>query len=440
MDVPTTDGGLISLVGSARRNDRFAVPNPRDLLRLEYLADDTWYYVGAPGASQGWKLYVSATVENYASDLPTILGTLASLSVPFKYIKSIEALASLNSGLFGYSQIGKCVVAYVEHLGIVDQLVNALRMATDMQNHVGPFVPRLSPVWSGGSVYYRFGSYTSRSLVCPEGVVDDDRENPVAVDRLGIDDPFVVYGGERPGAAKDHSLARYPIVGEFCRSGKGGVFVALDLSRARPTEVVVKVGLRNGQVMGDGRDAYAMIKRESEMYDLFVASGLDHLIPQRIDVVSDDTACCLVTEFFDVPNMDEMREAGNLAVEMIVGAIEAIKSVNSAGIVLVDAKLSNALHDGARCRLVDLESAFCRESAGSLATPGPSSFHFDGLVPSDARFDETHFLVSCLYDSTAFRPGDKSIGRRLNLRKFLDGHRPRDAIAEYALTMLKRLV
>jgi hypothetical protein len=51
-----------------------------------------------------------------------------------------------------------------------------------------------------------------------------------------------------PPTASNRFLLRFPVYKSVVQSGKGGVFVALDLRQPRLTDVILKVGLRNGQM------------------------------------------------------------------------------------------------------------------------------------------------------------------------------------------------
>lgn len=420
------------------RGRNLAIPDPKDALGADFVEDETWYFVGRAVDSQGWKVYVSAAVENYRDILNPVIGLLHSLEIPFKYLRSIDQVWRLNSGLVGYSQIGKCIVAYMERIDSVQDLVEGLRTILTDAKHAGPYIPRLPTVWPGASVFYRYGSYVSRSVELCNRSVEDNRDDPIDAEMFGIDNPFLRFGGGRASAIAGASLARYPVIGEFCRSGKGGVFVGLNLAEEVVTEVVVKLGLRNGQALGDGKDASHMLLKESAMYDAVISLGFGRVVPTKIDVISDDCASCLVIEYIDAENMAALRVDGRLTQEMVNDALEMIRELNSRGVVIADAKLANFLHNGNRCWLIDLESAFLRNTDGVLGESGPSTFHIGGVSSDASAFDEIHFLVSCLYGRDDGCTKDEA-GRTIDLGEFIDSRKPGDRLGMFALSRLRKM-
>jgi len=439
MTFASLDDDDLPVEGDGRRAWAPAVPTPADVLGATFAADATWYFVGAAIHRQGWKIYISATVETYRQIVPPAIKLLYGLSIPFKYLRTLDLVYRMNAGLLGYSQIGKCIVAYVD-ADRIDELVDGLSSVLVGDLKRGPFVPRLPSVWPGANVYYRYGSYVSRYIEFPSGEMADDRDHPFNSHVVGIADPFRRFGGGENLTARDASLARFPIIGEFCRSGKGGVFVGLDLNQTVPTEVVIKLGLRNGQVAGDGRDAYELTSREASVYDAFRARDLDDFIPEKVDTIEDEAAFCLVTQYVDAENMATSRAAGEMTIDMMMDALKVVRTVNASGVVIVDAKLGNFLHDASRCWLVDLESAFLRGERGPMGLPGASTFEVDGLSLDDPRFDEIHFLISCLYRPSDDHAGSGFKSRRIRVREFIASRSDGDAVETAAAGLLKAVL
>jgi hypothetical protein len=91
------------------------VPDPISLVGKPGVTDATWSSIGdmPAGVSQGWKLYVPATLANYVSTLKVVGPVFFDNGIPFKYLSSSSRVRDLNAGLFGFSQVGKCIVGYL---------------------------------------------------------------------------------------------------------------------------------------------------------------------------------------------------------------------------------------------------------------------------------------------------------------------------------------
>lgn len=77
------------------------VPQPSELVAeaLEARTTREWFICGpTPVATQGWKIYISATILNYRAILATTLPLLARSGLQFKYIRDLATLRMLNAG------------------------------------------------------------------------------------------------------------------------------------------------------------------------------------------------------------------------------------------------------------------------------------------------------------------------------------------------------
>lgn len=418
------------------------VPCPVDLVGECGHSDGIWFGVGKipVDISQGWKLYVSATVTNYVPTLIGVARIFFEKSIPFKYLNSHSRLRDQNAGIFGYSQVGKCIVAYTYRVAAIKELLLELKMLLDASGHEGPFVPRVPFAWPGGSVFYRYGGYRSGDLRLGGQNVQDDRSEPRSIIARIPSNPFISIFPEvsaRPqsvGFALPSILERYPVTSPICRSGKGGVFIARNSQSATREEVVVKIGLRLGNMLPDGRDASYFLAREFDMYQAMRASGLSRWLACPIAFSRESIGNLMVLEKICGQNLGQWRADGGVDVSRLVDAVSVIERVHEAGFSLGDAKTANFIASPSGMVLLDLESAHCLSLTYEAM---PSTFALKGLSGlSPTAFDVIHFLISAV-----FKPDlpqvPLSIERSIDVPGFVHSFAPADLWDEAALKLLR---
>jgi hypothetical protein len=100
---------------------------------------------------QGWKLHVTSDVASSALVLSRVLPVLLEGNATFKVIRTPAALARLNGGLHGLSQIGKFITVYpVDDRQAVD-LATALDVATRIVRFARAAWSTIATVVSGTS-------------------------------------------------------------------------------------------------------------------------------------------------------------------------------------------------------------------------------------------------------------------------------------------------
>lgn len=416
-----------------------AVPDPTALVGVLGLRDEHWYSVGSPPASiaQGWKLYVSATPANYVRVLRAVAEVFMDAGFAFKYLRTLEQLMRMNAGLHGFSQIGKCVVAYLHDPDAIPSLVTRLHMVLDHLRHEGPFVPRLPRAWPGGDVFYRYGSFVSASLIVGGEKLTDDRNQPWNILSKMDSNPFADSSSNVGETGPDEMLSildRYPVTGTVCKSGKGGVFNAFESNGDQSRELVVKIGLRLGQILPDGRDGAHFVQHERSMYELMRVLELSHCLPRIVDFSVEKDATVLILEKLQGENLADWRRCGGSDPVWLRMAMEMIEMIHCRGLVLGDAKTANFVKVDSKLMLVDLES--CRLSVHGNNDNFPKTFAVLGAERySLEEVDLIHFLVSAIYPvGHSDRWADR--GRSVDVQDLLLNFVPKD---EWELTALNAL-
>ncbi|MDD9375578.1 class III lanthionine synthetase LanKC [Streptomyces sp. ZAF1911] len=229
--------------------------------------------------AQGWKIHVSATVDNAESLLTTVYEYCTARRIAFKFVPSRYLLHLRNAKYADRAASGKFITVYPadEHQcrRIAEDLDAALAGAA------GPYV--LSDLrWGAGPVHLRYGSFTLRhcydergelvpAIEAPDGRLVPDRRGPVFQPPEWLD---------LPGFLKPHlearsalTLAGLPFTVERALhfSNGGGVYVGKDTRTGE--SVVLKEARPYAGLAADGADAVTRLHREQAALERL--TGLD---------------------------------------------------------------------------------------------------------------------------------------------------------------------
>lgn len=265
-------------------------------LRARYLPvacrDSIWRYSRRgeqDDPQQGWKLHLSATVLNACDVLARVAPHLHRRGVLFKAPVSLHELDRINSGLhYGYSQIGKFITVYPQTDGEAISLARLLHKLT--RGAGAPAVPFDLQYRPDSCVYYRYGSFTPLQMEAPGGLrvlaVRDPRGRLVPDEREGeafpewVADPFArVRTGSRRQQEEEEPAdtplkTTYKAFRALTQRGKGGVYMAVDLSAAPPRLCVLKEGRRDGEMNWAGRDGYWRVAHEARVLAALGEAGV----------------------------------------------------------------------------------------------------------------------------------------------------------------------
>jgi len=219
---------------------------------------------------QGWKIHVSATIDNAREILKDISSILVEKEISFKHIVDESTLHSINSKNGNRISSGKFITiypptdeAFVELLDILYEKVK------DKEN--GPYILS-DKCWKNSNVYYRYGGfktiYNEKGEMCIKdefgNLIPDNRTPYYQVPKFAekfdnlLDSKNILSLDEEN---KDE-LSKYDFQKAFRYANGGGIYLAerkVDKKKVVIKEARPKVGLD-----GQNRDAIDRLKIEHD--------------------------------------------------------------------------------------------------------------------------------------------------------------------------------
>ncbi|AMX00148.1 class III lanthionine synthetase LanKC [Rummeliibacillus stabekisii] len=124
---------------------------------------------------QGWKIHISATMNNAQEILEDVSRILIEQQIPFKHIVDAPSLHSLNSKTGGRASSGKFIAIYpstdTEFLELLDVLYEEVKAYEN-----GPYILN-DKCWKKSNVYYRYGAFRNMKNEKGEPCIKDEKGN-----------------------------------------------------------------------------------------------------------------------------------------------------------------------------------------------------------------------------------------------------------------------
>ncbi|CAL9278106.1 class III lanthionine synthetase LanKC [Streptomyces rochei] len=382
--------------GTATAGTRYAVadlPVPPGWRRTEIGDWLALRPVDAVLPAQGWKIHLSACLDNAESVLARVREYCLDRAVAFKFVPSRYLLHQRNAKYADRSGSGKFVTVYPADDTQFEQVVGELSAL--LEGEPGPQI--LSDLRiGGGPVHVRYGSFTRRNcyddqgelrpaIADPSGELVPDVRGPV----FRVPDWVSV-----PGFLKPHLDARatvtmtgvpYTVESAIHFSNGGGVYRARD-TRTGET-VVLKEARPYAGLAADGADAVARLDREHralerlsglactpEVRDRFAVGEHHFLVLEHLDGKPLNTFFARRHPLIEAaPDDRRLAEYTEWALD-IHGQVErAVSEVHARGVVFNDLHLFNIMvREDGRVALLDFEAAHHVDEPGrqTVAHPG----------------------------------------------------------------------
>ncbi|MFJ8535360.1 class III lanthionine synthetase LanKC [Streptomyces sp. NPDC093591] len=327
---------------------------------------------------QGWKIHVSACLDNAQDILTTVWDYCVPRRIAFKFLPSADHLLIANAKYAVRGASGKFVTIYPadeDRLEVVLHELGAL-----LEGWQGPYI--LSDLrWGAGPLYVRYGGFAYRTCVSPEGetvTAIEDASGRLVPDVRGpsFRPPDWV---KLPAFLEPHLAARagttvadlpYRIEGALHFSNGGGLYHGRDERTGQ--RVVLKEARPYAGLTTDGADAVTRQRYEREALERM--RGLD-CVPELLDhfvlgdhhflveeYVEGRTLSSLFVERYPLvhpqPDDTELSDYTSWALGMVNQAERAVAAVHDRGVIVGDVHTDNMLvrPDG-RLVLIDFEGA-----------------------------------------------------------------------------------
>ncbi|MGW2229628.1 class III lanthionine synthetase LanKC [Streptomyces formicae] len=382
-----------------------------DWFSLVPLGDD-----GAPlpTPQQGWKIHVSATLENADRIAALVWDHCVPRSVPFKFVPAKHLLHLRNSKYAGRDMSGKFATVYPADENQLHELLDELGKL--LEGFEGPYI--LTDLrWEQGPLYVRYGAFTRR--MCDDGkgtlvpAVEDGEGKLVPDDRGPA---FKVPAWVKLPDFLEPALAArntttvgdlpYRIEKALHFSNGGGVYAGTDTRDG--SKVVLKEGRPHAGLASDGADAVARLERERDALQKLSGLGVApevrdwFLLGEHRFLVMDFLEGSTLNSFFahrhplctSEPDAADISEYTAWALRMHRAVEEAVTAVHERGVVFNDLHLFNIMvaPDEQSVSLLDFEAAAAVGDEGRQIVAHPGF-----LAPPDRTgVDVDRYALACL--------------------------------------------
>jgi hypothetical protein len=235
---------------------------------------DDWLIYGPRDGSlpaQGWKIHVSACLDNAGRVLDRVFDYCVPRGLPFKFLRGPRMLLMRNAKYARRGSSGKFITIYPREEAELELVCKGLAELLD--GEPGPYI--LSDLrYGSGPLYLRYGGFSARYCLSSDGqvvpaIADDtgtlvpDRRDPVfhLPDWVPLPDFLAPHLAARNATSTTDLPYRIEKVIHF--SNGGGLYVGRDTRT--DTEVVLKEGRPYAGLDAAGVDAITRLRREAEM-------------------------------------------------------------------------------------------------------------------------------------------------------------------------------
>ncbi|MFE2164223.1 class III lanthionine synthetase LanKC [Streptomyces sp. NPDC059447] len=368
--------------------------------------------------SQGWKIHVSAGLDNAEAVLDEVHAYCVERRIAFKFVPSRYLLHLRNAKYADRAASGKFLTVYPADAD------DCRRIAEDLDallaGESGPYI--LSDLrWNDGPVHLRYGSFTLRhchdeegelvpAIEAPDGRLVPDARGPVFQPPAWVELPDFLRPHLDKRAAVTFEGVPYTVERALHFSNGGGVYAGRDTRTGEP--VVLKEGRPFAGLAADGADAVTRLHRERRALEQL--DGLDCVPSVRGSFTVGDHHF-LALQYLDGkplntyfarrhplieadPDPAELAAYTDWALKIHARVTEAVDAVHSRGIVFNDLHLFNIMVSEdpdtgePSVALVDFEAAAHVDEGLRQTVANPAY-----VAPPDRRgFAVDRYALACL--------------------------------------------
>ncbi|WP_350280582.1 class III lanthionine synthetase LanKC [Kribbella sp. HUAS MG21] len=381
-----------------------------------HVPGEQWMHYAPDGLqlpTQGWKIHVSARLQDVERTLEAVWEYCVPRGIAFKFLRNEAVLVMVNSKAAPRGSSGKLVTIYPADDAQLEVILKDLDEA--LRGVEGPYI--LSDLrYADGPLFVRYGAFVSRHCLSPTGervLAIEDADGNLVPDHRGptfVTPPWV----QLPDFLRPHLDARnavttdelaYTIDGVIQFSNGGGVYLGHHTETG--DRVVLKEGRPYAGLDMAGRDAVARIAHERDI--LAQLDGLD-AVPRTYDYLQLGEHHFLVQEHIDSVSLQrelvrryplthpdataaDKAAYAEWAAGMIAKVGAAVGQLHERGVVFCDLHPDNLLLDvNGKLTLIDFEVATRAEdqARSTLAHPGYAA-------PQDRQgVDVDRYALACI--------------------------------------------
>lgn len=326
---------------------------------------DDWLVYGPVGGSlpdQGWKIHISACLDNAESVLDRVFRHCHQRGLSFKFIHGRAALLMRNAKYARRGTSGKFITVYPRDDAELE--VACKELGDLLDGEPGPYI--LSDLRLGaGPVHVRYGGFAARYCVVdgrvepaiadPEGTLVPDRRDPVFRTPDWV--PMPEFLGPHLAARSATTTADLPYrIEEVIHfSNGGGLYRGTDTRTG--ARVVLKEARPHAGLDADGVDAVARLRREQESLELLADLPT---VPRVHDHFALGEHRFLALEYIDAKPLNKLiveryplidanataaqyREYSRWALHIYAQIEATIEAIHARGLVYGDLHLFNVL-------------------------------------------------------------------------------------------------
>ncbi|MFE6634737.1 class III lanthionine synthetase LanKC [Streptomyces tendae] len=363
--------------------------------------------------AQGWKIHVSACLDNAEPVLDRVWRHCVDGGTAFKFVPSRYLLHQRNAKYADRAGSGKFVTVYPADEAEFERLVGELSEL--LAGEPGPHI--LSDLRIGaGPVHVRYGGFTRRdcydadgelrpAVSGPDGVLVPDLRGPVFRIPEWVDPPAFLRPHLDARSAVTVTGMPYTVESALHFSNGGGVYLARDTRTG--ARVVLKEARPHAGLAADGADAVTRLHRERRALERL--SGLA-CTPEVLDHLTVGEHHFLVLEHIDGkplntffarrhplieadPGERRLAEYTDWALDVHARVERAVAEVHARGVVFNDLHLFNIMvRDDDSVALLDFEAAHHVDEAGRQIVANPGF-----VAPADRRgVAVDRYALACL--------------------------------------------
>ena len=377
-----------------KKNSKYNVSKIPDTYAVISERDSVWKHYQVKGLilpEQGWKIHITATLEDSQSVLDKVAQLCIDEKTAFKHLKDRNSFLEMNSKSANRASSGKFITIYpINNENFVEMLELISLTIQDFKK--GPYI--LSDKrWKKSNVFYRYGGFQRIINEHGEHCIRDEEGNLIKDQRT----PFyqvpdfvkdfdeyldTINSSEYLANSKGGNLKRYEIKTALRYSNAGGVYLAT--RKSDNMKVIIKEARPNAGLDGVGKDALARHKIErGTLEKLKDVSGVVNLV----EYFQEWEHYFLVEEFIEgqdlkqwvsqnFPFIKNSYSISNYAIsikKILLQLFPLIDNMHKNGVAMCDLQPANVIvTNDLTVKLIDFETAMHvnSEDKPSMATIG----------------------------------------------------------------------